>query len=132
MKPGMEMLGPTLDKALAAFLQDVEDRGLADRVLVIVTGDFGRTPKINKNGGRDHWSNLSTLAFIGGGLNMGQVIGRSDRTNSEPTTEPYNASHLMATVMHALFDVSALRVARGLPGPLVKLIENGQPIAPLF
>jgi uncharacterized protein (DUF1501 family) len=132
IKPGMEMLGPPLDKALSAFAEDLDRRGLSDRVLVIVTGDFGRTPAINKKGGRDHWANLSTLAFLGGGLHMGQVIGRSDRTNSAPATEPYSAASLMATVMHALFDVAALRVARGLPANLVKLVENGRPIEPLF
>src|SRR5262249_38235242 len=128
IKPGMEMLGPPLDKALSAFAEDLDRRGLSDKVLVIVTGDFGRTPAINTKGGRDHWANLSTLAFLGGGLRMGQVIGRSDRTNSAPATEPYSAASLMATVMHALFDVAALRVARGLPANLVKLVENGRPI----
>lgn len=132
MKSGMEMLGPPLDKALSAFLEDLASRGLSDKVLVIVTGDFGRTPAINKRGGRDHWANLSTLAFAGGGLRMGQVIGRSDRTNSAPSTEPYSPTSLMATVMHALFDVAALRIARGLPANLVKLVENARPIEPLF
>jgi len=69
---GMEMLGRAVDQAVSAFLEDVAARGMSDNVLLIITGDFGRTPKINKNGGRDHWSNLSTLAFAGGGLKMGQ------------------------------------------------------------
>src|SRR6185437_11346428 len=88
IKDGMEMLGRPLDTALSAFLEDVEQRGLLDKVLVLVTGDFGRTPKINNRGGRDHWANLCTLALFGGGLNMGQVIGRSGRNNDVPATEP--------------------------------------------
>ena len=61
------MLGWTVDKAVSAFLQDLEDRGLSDKVLLVLTGDFGRTPTINKKGGRDHWARLGTLAFAGGG-----------------------------------------------------------------
>src|SRR5262249_49882769 len=68
MEDGMAMLGQPLDKALSAFVNDLHERGLLEKTLVIVTGDFGRTPKINKNGGRDHWPNLCTLAFFGGGL----------------------------------------------------------------
>ncbi len=129
---GMEMLGRPLDKALAAFLDDVEQRGLLDKVLVIVTGDFGRTPKINNRGGRDHWANLSTLGLFGGGLKTGQVIGRSDRNNAQPATPPYSTPNLLSTVMHYLFDVGTLRLARGAPSNLVKLIENNRPIAELF
>jgi uncharacterized protein (DUF1501 family) len=132
IKAGMEMLGQPLDKALSAFLTDIEQRGLLDRVLVIVTGDFGRTPKINNRGGRDHWANLCTLAFFGGGLKTGQVIGRSDSKNAVPATTPVSTPNLLSTVMHYLFDVGTLRVARGLPGPVVKLIENNKPIAELF
>lgn len=132
VKDGMEMLGRPLDKALSAFLEDVEQRGLSDKVLVIVTGDFGRTPKINNRGGRDHWANLSTLALFGGGLKMGQVIGKSDRNNGVPASDPISTPNLMSTVMHYLFDVGTLRVARGLPTNLVKMIENNKPIEPLF
>ena len=132
IKAGMEMLGPPLDRALSAFLEDIEQRGLSDKVLVILTGDFGRTPKINPRGGRDHWPNLCTLALWGGGLKVGQIIGKCDRTNSVPTTTPYSTPNLLATVMHTLFDVGTLRIARGLPTDLVKLIENNRPIEELF
>jgi hypothetical protein len=132
IKAGMEMLGRPLDKALSAFLEDLEARGLLDKVLTIVTGDFGRTPKINARGGRDHWANLSTLAFFGGGLKMGQVIGKSDRTNGAPAGDPVSTPNLLSTVMHALFDVGILRVTRGVPTKLVKLIEDNKPIAELF
>jgi len=129
---GMNMLGPPLDKALAAFLSDLEARGLSDKVLTIVTGDFGRTPTINRNGGRDHWANLCTLALFGGGLRMGQVIGQSDRQNRVPATAPINPGNLLSTIMHTLFDVGQLRVARGIPSTLSRLIEDHRPIAELF
>jgi uncharacterized protein (DUF1501 family) len=132
IKAGMEMLGRPLDHALSAFLEDVQARGLSDRVLVVLTGDFGRTPKINSRGGRDHWANLCTLAFWGGGLKMGQVIGRSDHHNAVPATRPYSTPNLLSTVMHALFDVGVLRLTRTVPANLVKLIEDHKPIEELF
>jgi uncharacterized protein (DUF1501 family) len=132
IKEGMEMLGRPLDKALAAFLEDTAQRGLLDKTLVIVTGDFGRTPKINARGGRDHWANLCTLALFGGGLKTGQVIGKSDRNNGVPASDPISTPNLLATVMHFLFDVGTLRVARGLPANLIKLIEDTKSIEALF
>lgn len=132
VKEGMEMLGRPLDRALSAFLEDVEARGLLDKVLVILTGDFGRTPKINAKGGRDHWANLCTLAFWGGGLKVGQVIGKSDASNGVPASDPVSTPNLMSTVLHTLFDVGALRITRGLPTALVKLAEENKPIEELF
>jgi uncharacterized protein (DUF1501 family) len=128
---GMNMLGPPLDKAVSAFLDDVEERGLSDRILLVITGDFGRTPTINKNGGRDHWSNLCTLAFAGGGLRTGQVVGKSARKNDIPASAPVTTTNLMATIMHTLFDVGTLRVVRGLPAKLARLVETAEPIREL-
>jgi hypothetical protein len=129
---GMEMLGRSVDRAVSAFLDDVAERRLSDKILLVVTGDFGRTPKVNDRGGRDHWAKLGTLAFAGGGLNMGQTIGHSAHNAEAPATEPISAGHLMATVMHTLFDVGQLRLARGLPGDLAQRIERGEPIRELF
>jgi hypothetical protein len=129
---GMEMLGRPLDRALSAFLGDLEARGMLDDVLVVVTGDFGRTPTINRNGGRDHWANLCTLALFGGGLKMGQIIGQSDRQNRVPATTPVTPGNLMSTIMHTLFDVGTLRITRGLPSNLVRLVEDNRPIGELF
>ncbi len=128
VKAGMEMLGPPLDKGLSAFLTDLEARGLLEKTLVIVTGDFGRTPKINKNGGRDHWANLCTLALFGGRFKTGQVIGRSSRDNGVPASDPVTTSHLLTTVMHHLFDLGALRVASGVPIDLVNRITSAETI----
>ncbi|MBD3672357.1 MAG: DUF1501 domain-containing protein [Planctomycetaceae bacterium] len=125
---GMNMLGRSVDRAVSAFLEDLDQRGMLDDVLLVITGDFGRTPKINARGGRDHWPRLCTLAFAGGGIGNGQIIGQSNHTNGEPASEPVTTSHLMATVMHSLFDVSALRLARGVPRDLMQQIERNQPI----
>src|SRR5262249_13797987 len=72
---GMRYMGQPLDHAVSAFLEDLEARGLSERILLVCCGEMGRTPKINKNGGRDHWGNLAPLLLAGGGLKMGQVVG---------------------------------------------------------
>jgi hypothetical protein len=129
--PGMDMLGPPLDKAVSAFLDDITARGLLDRVLLIITGDFGRTPTINARGGRDHFPNLSTLAFVGGGLGRGQIIGQSTRKNDAPATEPITLANLHSTVLHAQFDIGQMRLDPGVPRDLARLAEPS-PIAELF
>jgi len=128
---GMRMLGTSLDRALAAFLDDLAERGLADKVLVVVTGDFGRTPKVNARGGRDHWAPLGTLAFAGGGLPGGAVVGRSDRHNATPDSTPVTPASMMGTIFHVLFDVGQLRVARDVPRDVLALVEASAPIPEL-
>src|SRR5262249_27245333 len=76
---GMRYMGMPLDYALSAFIADVAARGLDENILLVVCGEMGRTPRLNDKGGRDHWANLGPLLLSGGGLRMGQVIGRSDR-----------------------------------------------------
>lgn len=125
---GMEMLGRPVDQAVSTFLEDVESRGLSDKILLVITGDFGRTPKVNKNGGRDHWPSLCTLALAGGGLKMGQIVGRSAERGDVPAGDPVTLGSLMATVMHVLFDTATLRLAANLPRPIVEMMENERPI----
>jgi uncharacterized protein (DUF1501 family) len=129
--PGMNMLGKPLDKAASAFLDDLTSRGLVDRVLLIITGDFGRTPTINARGGRDHYPGLSTLAFFGGGMGKGQIIGQSSRKNDAPATEPITLANLHSTVLHAQFDIGQMRLDPGVPRELARLAEP-PPIADLF
>jgi len=129
---GMNMLGRSLDRAVSAFLEDLKQRGLSEKVLLVITGDFGRTPKLNKRGGRDHWANLCTLALAGGGLKVGQVIGRSDHNNGEPAGDPVDAGMMMTTIMQTLFDPGKLRIAQGLPRRLVELVDKGTPIPGLL
>lgn len=112
MVEGMGYMAPSLDHAVSTFLDDLRDRGLTDRVLLVVCGEMGRTPRINKNGGRDHWGNLGPLMLAGGGLPGGAIVGRSTANGGEPATDPVRIPHLIGTVMHTLFDVGQLRLAR--------------------
>ncbi len=120
-----------VDHAVAAFLDDVHERGLSDKILLVVTGEMGRTPRRNKDGGRDHYADLTTLAFAGGGLKMGQVIGQSDRMASRPATERYTPKHLLATVMHTLLDIGEVRLQSNL-GRLGNVLVESDPISELF
>jgi uncharacterized protein (DUF1501 family) len=132
MPHGMETLGRAVDHAVSAFLEDVDRRGLSDRILLIVTGEFGRTPKVKDNGGRDHWPRLSTLAFAGGGLQMGQIVGASNARAEEPRSNPVTLDNLFATVLYVLFDLPALRSHTGLPRNIASLIDRSQPISQLI
>jgi len=128
VEAGMKMLGPATDHAVAAFLDDLAARGLEDKVLLVITGDFGRTPRINKSGGRDHWASLSTLALAGGGLKMGQVIGKSSRQADAPADEPVTPGGLMATLMHVLLDLPLLRLQPELPREIAAMLNANTPI----
>jgi hypothetical protein len=132
MRDGMNMLGPTLDRSVSAFLEDVEARGLSEQILLVIVGDFGRTPKIDEKGGRGHWARLCPLVFAGGGLKMGQIIGESNELAEEPTSDPISPADMMATVMHTLFDVGAMRLDAGVPRAISSHLERGQRIESLF
>ncbi len=128
----MKWLGPQVDHAVAAFLEDVKERGLSDKILLVVSGEMGRSPKVNKDGGRDHWGNLTPLLLAGGGFKMGQVIGQSDKQAGAPATEKYTPENLLATVMQTVLDVGQVRVARDVPRNVLDAVSSGKPIAPLF
>ena len=95
-------LVPPTDMALSALLVDLEERGLLDETLVVMLGEMGRTPRINGNAGRDHWSVCQTVIFAGGGIKPGMVVGASDKTASYPTTTPYSIQDLLRTVFHLM------------------------------
>jgi len=90
-------------------------RGLSDKVLLIVTGEMGRTPRKNNGGGRDHYGELTPLLLAGGGLKMGQVIGHSDSHAARPLGTSYRPENLLATILHTLFDVGKLRIGTAVP-----------------
>jgi hypothetical protein len=127
----LDPMARQVDHAVAAFIEDVRERGLEDKILLVVTGEMGRTPRKNKNGGRDHYANLTTLLLSGGGLKMGQVIGQSDKTASQPITERYTPKHLLATVMHTLLDIPEVRLKPGL-GRVVNVLTETDPIRGLL
>ncbi len=123
MTDGMQAVGRSFDHAVAAFVRDLEDRGLSDKILLVCCGEMGRTPRINKNGGRDHWSRLAPLLMTGGGLPGGQVIGQSTRDGGEPDTNPLGPKNLISTILHTQFDVGQLRLVPGIPPQLMQLAE---------
>jgi len=125
---GIWPMGGQVDHAVSAFIEDLHERGLEKDILLAVTGEMGRTPRINKNGGRDHYGELTTLLMAGGGLKMGQVIGQSDSTASRPSTTPFDPRHLLGTIMRTLFHADVLRVTRGIPRELVSAIDGSRPI----
>ncbi|MEZ6062301.1 MAG: DUF1501 domain-containing protein [Planctomycetaceae bacterium] len=128
MEEGMRYMGHPLDHALSAFIDDIESRGLSDRVLLVCCGEMGRTPRINAAGGRDHWGGLAPLLFYGGGTNCGAVTGQSTKDAASPLSEPWGINHLLATIFHSVFDVGKLRLDRSLPTDLVRLITSHEPI----
>jgi len=121
---GMRYMGPPLDHAVSAFIEDLEARGLSEKILLVCCGEMGRTPKLNKTGGRDHWGNLGPLLLSGGGLPMGRVIGQSARSAGEPNSDPVRIKHLISTVMHTLLDVGKLRTQSGVPRELLTMAEH--------
>ncbi len=127
MTDGMQAVGRPLDHAIAAFIQDTEARGLRDDILLVATGEMGRTPRINQRGGRDHWSKLAPLLLYGGGIDGGQVIGQSTRDGGEPASDNLTPKHLIATIMHTVFDVGQLRLQSAVP-PQVLNLSQADPI----
>ena len=125
---GVQML-PILDHGLSALLRDLEERGMLDDVTIVAWGEFGRSPKINKNGGRDHWPKVGMAMLAGGGMRCGQVIGATDRQAGEATSRPVSYQDVLATVYRNL-GIDALRTTiddpRGRPR---YLLEEGQLIS---
>lgn len=98
----MRRLMPAFDQGLAALVNDLDQRGLLDKTLVMVTSEFGRTPKINQDAGRDHWSKVFSVALAGGGVRRGAIVGSSGPTASEPEDTPVSPEDLATTVFHQL------------------------------
>lgn len=125
---GMDYVGRPFDHAVSAFIEDVESRGLSDQILLVCCGEMGRTPALNKDGGRDHWGNLAPLLIYGGGLQMGQVIGTSSRDGSEPSSQPVTIKDLIATIMHSILDIGQVRLMPGIPQRVIDAMTRGEPI----
>jgi hypothetical protein len=122
---------PTFDRAFAALLDDLERSGRLDSTLVVAAGEFGRTPRINASGGRDHWPGVWTVALAGGGIRGGQVIGASDEHAAEPADRPVTLPDLLATIYLSLgIDHQSNAVTSD--GRSLPLIDGGQPIYELF
>ncbi|MBI2806537.1 MAG: DUF1501 domain-containing protein [Planctomycetes bacterium] len=121
---------PPFDRGFSALLEDLHQRGLLDETLIVCLGEFGRTPRINRSAGRDHWAACNTVVLAGGGVRGGQVHGASDRLAAYPTTPPVSPEDLAATIYHTLgVDLDTpLYDPLGRPLPLC----TGQPVTSLF
>lgn len=95
-----DVLAPQFDVTFATLLDDLADRGLLDETLVIAVGEFGRTPRVNGNAGRDHWGPVFSAVLAGAGIAGGQVFGSSDKQGAYPAADPVSAGHLAATIFH--------------------------------
>lgn len=127
-RTGMDYVGRPFDHAVSALIEDIEARGLSEKIMLVCCGEMGRSPKLNAKGGRDHWGGLAPLMIYGGGLKMGQVIGQSARNGGEPASEPVTIPDLIATIMHTLVDLGEARVTDGLPPSLLNVLTRGEPI----
>jgi hypothetical protein len=122
---------PTLDLALSALLDDLRERRLLDSTLVVATGEFGRTPRLNATGGRDHWPGVWTGLAAGGGVRGGQVVGASDAEGSAPADRPVRPEELVATMYHCL-GLSSARYLTRESDESFALVDGAQPISELF
>ena len=124
---------PVFDRAISALLLDLEERGLSDRVTVVVWGEFGRTPRINAKGGRDHWPGTQSVLLAGGGIQGGRIIGETDRSGGVPIERPVHVQEVFSTLYRNLgIDTNSVKVPdlNGRPRYLVD--ENRQPIHELY
>ncbi len=122
---------PSLDLALSALLTDLSERGLLDETLVVVMGEFGRTPKLNTSAGRDHWPRVFSVVLAGGGVRGGQVIGASDRIGESPTDRPVTPSDLARTI-YTLLGVDPSRELHTPDGRPVPINQDGKLIEELL
>ena len=120
---------PSLDRALSALIQDLTERRMLDETLVVVMGEFGRTPKINAQGGRDHWPNVFSVMLAGGGVQGGQIIGSSDSLGEFPKDRPVTPSDLSATIYTLLGIDPALELHTS-DGRPVRVAPDGAKIVP--
>jgi hypothetical protein len=123
---------PLLDLGLSALIQDLHERGMLDDVAIIVWGEFGRTPRINQNGGRDHWPKVCSALVAGGGMRCGQVLGSTTRWGEEPRTRPIHFRDVFATLYQRLgIDVATTQFI-DLSGRPQYLVGDHRPVAELI
>ena len=127
-----DLVGPMFDHGFTSLIEDLSERGLLESTMVVAMGEFGRTPKVNPAGGRDHWPACWTIIFAGGGIEGGRVVGVSDESAGVPKDRPVTPPEVVATVYHGLgIDLETeLEGPQGRPIPVVDY--NVHPIHELF
>jgi uncharacterized protein (DUF1501 family) len=134
LEKGMRWRAPFLDQALSALIEDVYDRGLDERVMILALGEFGRTPRLSRNngcGGRDHWPDAMTALVSGGGLRTGRVVGATSAKGEYPKERPLTPQDLLATVYHHL-GIDPRQEFKDRSGRPVPILGAGEPIAELI
>lgn len=124
-------LAPSLDLALTGLVSDLDDRGLLEETLVLVMGEFGRTPKLNTQGGRDHWPRVFSVLLAGGGVQPGVVVGSSDAVGEGPKDDPVTPSDLAATI-YTLLGVDPEKELRTTDGRPVRINADGEVVRGLI
>jgi hypothetical protein len=119
-----DLVGPMFDNAYSSLLEDLSRLGLLDSTLVLATGEFGRTPRINPAGGRDHWPQCWTVVLAGGGIKGGQIVGASDAIGAAPQDRPVTPAHVAATVYQCL-GIPVDTVLKTPQGREVRLVDHG-------
>ena len=128
----MRHLVPVVDHAMATLVTDLRERGMLDDVTIVAWGEFGRTPKVNAKGGRDHWPRVSPGLMAGGGIRTGQVIGATDKIAAEPTERPVHYQDVMATLYQHLGLNPNATTVNDTTGRPQYLCDTGQPIRELM
>jgi uncharacterized protein (DUF1501 family) len=121
---------PQVDRGVANLVQDLYDRGMDKDVVVVMWGEFGRTPKINQGAGRDHWSPVMSALVAGGGLRMGQAVGATTAKCERPKDRPYTASQLLATLYRAIGIDPAMTFNNGSGRPMY-VLDDREPVREL-
>lgn len=129
--PAMNNHGEVMDPALASLMEDLSESGMLEKTMVIMLSEFGRTPRINDNAGRDHWASVFSCFMAGGGIRGGQVIGSSDEDGAMPKDRPVEVADIHATLCHAMGIDHEKEVMTPLLRPM-KLVDNGAPVMELF
>jgi hypothetical protein len=128
---GLERMLPDFDQGFSALVEDMHQRGLLDDTLVVAMGEFGRTPKINKDAGRDHWAPAASLLFTGAGVKPGRVIGATDKDGSQVTDSPIRPADVAYTVLRSL-GINPRKQLRTPDGRPVEILDEGEVIEALY
>ena len=131
IEKGFQKQGPELDKAFATLISDLDERGLLDSTLVMMTSEFGRTPKINKTNGRDHYPRVFSIALAGGGITRGQVYGSSDAFATAPEENPLSVEDLATTVYDRLGIVADKELMAPGDRP-IEIVDGGKVVKELL
>jgi hypothetical protein len=126
-----DVLAPQFDRTFATLIADLQSRGLLDETLVVAMGEFGRSPKINASGGRDHWGSCFSVVLAGAGIGGGQIVGASDRLGAFPASRPVHPPDLAATIFYFLGIDPAAEFVDPVGRPR-RVTDNGQPLKELI